>query len=409
MIKYRRSWMTISAKIILVILVCSCSDSKLVNDTMQPATIIPSDENPIPVTRIPIPPGDHYSALWFPDGKIVVMTNLERKPFHFFVQEEESWHELNLKADPSCTIFTEYFVPAALPDGRLGLMKRCSIQGAADYLQGERQENLVAYDWEKHEINLLVDETIPDIGGGSFSWNPEMTKGVQSGLPGVLFGTIYWLTPQQTEPMTITIEADNKSWSLDENYGVESPALNSDAGIARSPSWSPDGQQIAFFASPSSVGRNGPSRLQGEYQLFLMDIDTLQPEPVLEGIYFANGLQWSPDNRWLVFYGEMGQPRQSGVWIFSPETNVLKLVDHGHVNSASWSPDGQSLLIIRECLDACLEQALKANNRLLVLENGEVVEFPKPCTEVSCPAITPIREIFIYDVSQLLKIDDVSR
>jgi hypothetical protein len=42
-----------------------------------------------------------------------------------------------------------------------------------------------------------------------------------------------------------------------------------------------------------------------------------------------------------------------------------------------------------------------------MLENGEVIEFPKPCTEFSYPTITPIREIFIYDISQLRRIDDV--
>ncbi|MCI0576815.1 MAG: hypothetical protein L0332_20655 [Chloroflexi bacterium] len=395
------------ATLALLLVVACGQGGSLLTYVPPPTPVIPTVENPLQTRKLPIPAGDYWSVDWFPDGRILVTRYPNDLPLQFLVWEKDAWRLLDLEEDPRCTIRTGYYAPAILPDGRLGLVKECLIKAAVDYLQADNEHYLVAYDWESDRLELLVAEQLPDIGAGSFGWNPDMTRGVQSG--GSLFRTIYWLTRQHAEPMTVTVGTGNKNWSLADNYmaAILDHESNIRTGITGTPAWSPDGRFIAFFASPDAIGRSGQSRLMGEYRLYLMDVETLQPQAMLDGLYFPGGLQWSPDSRRLLFNGQMGQPRAAGVWIFTPQTQELTVVDYGYKGGGTWSPDGQSLAILRGCDEAC--QELAENDQPLILANEETLDVSKPkeiCTPRTCPPefdiLRYVWEVVIYDVSELV-------
>jgi hypothetical protein len=311
------------------------------------ATKAPAEVEPgVPFQKLAVPPA-HYSWLtWADESRLVLVSpasdmGLENR---YEVLNDGLLQELALPGDPICQHALTYQFPATLPDGRLGLVKWCITQWPTQSEEDSLQY-LVAYDWQTESIEQIVSGPLPDIGANDFSWNPDMSRGVQAA--GSLFQTLYWLAPDGVEPMTITISRGRRSWSLDENYySMLNRDNNHDIGIARAPSWSPDGQTIAFFASPAAVGRSGQSRAMGEYQLYLMDPNELEPRPALAGVYYAHRLHWSPDNQWLLFTGEAGPRRIKGIWLFSPAQNDLELIAEGSFRDIAWSPDGLKVTAI---------------------------------------------------------------
>src|SRR5690606_22387594 len=164
---------------------------------------------------------------------------------------------------------------------------------------------IMAYDWETRTFEQLVAEPLP-FESSFFSWNPEMTRGVQT--LGSLLATITWLTPKGMEPISVTIGTGEQSWSLDEHLSVmedygRSINRTSEVGIARTPTWSPDGRFVALWASSNLIGRSGMSRARATYTLYLLGPDTLQLQPILENVQNTAPLVWSPDSQWLAFTG----------------------------------------------------------------------------------------------------------
>ena len=105
------------------------------------------------------------------------------------------------------------------------------------------------------------------------------------------------------------------------------------------PSWSPDGQKIAF-----SSYRNG-----GNIQIFVMDSDGQNPIRLTNEANDKNPA-WSPDGKKIAFdgYGEKGLP--GAVWTIqiyvmdSDGKNRKRLTDGpAHNLNPSWSPDSQRI------------------------------------------------------------------
>lgn len=346
---------------------------------------------------------------WLPDGRFLITgadvsasdTPGADEPTSYFLLDDGLLSRHTFPLDTNCTRY-RYHLSGILPDGRLGLVKRCFIHD--NLIQPPREEltYIMAYDWEQEALEQLVQESIPPFGAFHFSWNPDMQRGVQEA--GSLLTTIFWLTPAGAEPMEVSIREGRRQWSLAEAYHamVESAADKApfgvvqqvdweiaDFGLVKQPVWSPAGTQIAFFASSDALGREGPSRLMSEYKLYLMDADALQPEPILDGIYYAHRLAWSPDGRWLalIAHANPSAPSTAILWLFSPADNQLISVTTDDIADFSWSPDGTALVAARAC-NPC-EAA-----ETVTLASGETVEL-SPCS-ITC------REFVIYDVSSIV-------
>lgn len=346
---------------------------------------------------IDFPAGEHI-VQWLPDGKFFIRTPISGEDEisglnnAYLLLDNNSLRLDHFPTDPSCTILY-YLTVGILPDGRLSIVKNCDVYKNLNQQPIEELTYIMGYDWQTGEMKQLVKESLPPFGGNSYSWNPDMTKGVQEA--GDLLSTILWLTPERAEPMNITIDDNFRHWSLADNYWVMLNRNNQerDIGIAKWPTWSPNGQQIAFFASLDAIGRSGISRATGEYFLYLMNVDTLQPISILDGLRFAHQLEWSPNGEWMAFTAQKDGycSEYNCLWLFSPRRNYLVQVTDDQTDYFSWSPDGQKLVTTRECINCNIE------TRELTLANGKFIQL-SPCEEFCIK-----REIVIYNVSKYVE------
>ncbi|MGK2958447.1 MAG: TolB family protein [Acidimicrobiales bacterium] len=127
-------------------------------------------------------------------------------------------------------------------------------------------------------------------------------------------------------------EGKNK-WRLDEE-------LHSDdctGGRADSPAWSPNGKRIAFFASSPS-GKEGFSRLNKPWDLYLMDPETLELEKIVKGVSSAHSPTWSPNNQWIAYIEE-----GMGILLVSAKGGKPKYISKMPAQELAWSPNGDEL------------------------------------------------------------------
>jgi Tol biopolymer transport system component len=127
--------------------------------------------------------------------------------------------------------------------------------------------------------------------------------------------------------------------------GTESKLrLTSDAAEDGFPSWSPDGRYVAFlrFSSGDKVGVflvppiGGPERKLAETQ----SPSTGRP-----------GLSWSPDNKWLALTDRNSGESEDSIYLLSVESSEKRRLTfpaaHYGDGDAAFSPDGRSLAFSR--------------------------------------------------------------
>jgi WD40 repeat protein len=244
---------------------------------------------------------------------------------------------LDLEQDSKCKL-TQYRYPAQLPDGRLGFIKWCVTDNAftdASYM--------VAYDWKTGRLEQIVQNPLKHFDiSRCFSWDPEMTRGIQSVSNG-LTGTLNWLTRVGPEPVNIALRDQNQEWDLAKDFEENG---SREGGMISCPAWSPKGDIIGVFGSLDAMGVTGMARLDEPSELFFIFPETGRSESVLSGIYFPAFLEWSPDGERLAFRGSLVNDLY-GIWIFDIRTKSLLLVAKGeHFKDLSWSPDSQKLAVI---------------------------------------------------------------
>lgn len=94
------------------------------------------------------------------------------------------------------------------------------------------------------------------------------------------------------------------------------------------PTWSPDGDRIAFASSRS-----------GARQLFVMDKDGSNIEQLTDLNNMGGRSTWSPNGQYIAFY--RGPAGDHNIFIVNVETKeVTRLTNGGDNLGPSWSPDG---------------------------------------------------------------------
>jgi len=316
------------------------------------STPVQYEEKLMNATQLNVPAQNDYVPIYLQDGKLLIFTHLGPESdlpanqsvlYLDYNSDPQTFQSLSLPQDEQCSFRTEYWVRGLLPDGRIGLFKTCFPSS------GKIERYLMAFDWQTKTLEQIVAPALPyGDSNFKFTWNPEMSRGVQA-VSNVLRGTIYWITPNETSPINVTISDGKKGWSLGDTYDH---ALDGDKnfGIAGVPTWSPDGNQIAFVASVQAISRS-TSPIYAARNIYLLDPVTEELTVALENIYRIEHMEWSPDSQWLAFDGQVGPNAPRGVWLFAPQTGRLLFIYEGEwISTITWERNMEHLVISR-CLE----------------------------------------------------------
>jgi Tol biopolymer transport system component len=121
----------------------------------------------------------------------------------------------------------------------------------------------------------------------------------------------------------------------------------------RNPSWSPDGQTIAFagtetYPGGSSSDFNTFGQMTGlldyPWDIYVLDLKSDHVHLLFSGTQYPGGLKWSPQGKWLAFAGIIDD--NPGIWILNADTIQLIQVWNDNDANFDWSPDGQQMVII---------------------------------------------------------------
>ena len=310
----------------------------------------------VSVYRLPTPFGEYWGLAWLPNGWLVV--NYEPSPedqspaFRLWRLRPDGTEltQLPLGNHPDCHL-TKYQLSTILPDGRLSISMTCVNDRRLPPGAKPDSLHLLVYDWETGATEYLIPPGKALAGG--YTWNPAMTRGLESWGSGIWTG-MTWVNRQGVEYPAFWVADGRRRWHVDAGYHRPAGQSCREEGRAAGPAWSPDGQTIAFWASPQSIGVEGLARLDQPWHLYLMDPAELQPRKVIADIEGPAGLDWSPDSRWLAFVGELPW-RGDGLWLYEPATGTLRLVakweqEQKILHSPVWSPDGQQIMAIERTL-----------------------------------------------------------
>jgi hypothetical protein len=301
----------------------------------------------IQVTTVPGPPGIYAAPAWLDDGLVVGYEASDcRHVFCFrlyYLKPDGSERRVLSLPDQAGCDRNGFEVPTRLPDGRLGYILRCGPTGEfRDVLY------MMTYNLKTEQTTPLLSYPLPSpvLGTGGYSWNPEMTRGITSDGNGyTLYEQLYWIELDRWEPLDV---------GFPQAYGA---------------SWSPDGQQIAFFGAPEQ-GLEGIDRLDAVYHLYLMKPDGTDIRPLVRGFRYPDRPVWSPDNRWLVFSARFGNIIQrKGLWLIEVATGTRRLIVEGDYVFAAWSPDGQRLVVVDSG-----DYEEKSHTRLVLIEMAPLLK-----------------------------------
>lgn len=307
------------------------------------------------VEDIAVPDGRYRLEEVMPSGKLLLSDSLDfqgDKIERYVILDNRDMYPLSLPQDESCLTGTFYNTPTMLPDGRLGFIKFC-VKSMEEPLGKRGEHSLVALDLEQGTLEPIMVEPLYDEIQGYFTWNPDMSKGIIGDAD--LYGTLHWISPESPEPMDIILGEGNLSWSLADALSILTSGKLLDGslnqiGRAEGPAWSPDGNTIAFVASPEAITYEGIFRTQAPFHLYLMDSTELMPRAVLDNIFNPTRVKWSPNSQVLLIDACIGDPTRCGLWMYSPHMDRLDLVAPGELfYGAGWL--SEDIIVAGYCIE----------------------------------------------------------
>ncbi|HET9512683.1 MAG TPA: protein kinase [Gemmatimonadales bacterium] len=186
-------------------------------------------------------------------------------------------------------------------------------------------------------------------------------------LAGAFFAVWAWRSPRSAVPL-------------------EAVPLTTLRGVQRYPSFSPDGERVAFTW-------NGPR--QDNPDLYVHQIGSTQPLRLTSDSANDFNPVWSPDGRWIAFLRSHSEPNRSEVRLIAPLGGPERKLAEIHLLSGlditppylAWCPDN-SCLVVTDSPGKGLPDALFA----IGLETGERRQLTRPQPPAggdSHPAVSP--------------------
>lgn len=322
----------------MIISIASCSR---ITATQPPPLVYKDVSSQTRYTISNFPPASFSDVIWRSDGKIVAFQDSTlREPYA--LEGDVHLRYLDLEQDITC-VASVYWYPTPLSDGRLGLIKRCARE-----LTFDNASYMVAYDWQTSELEQLVQNPLQNYATSRwFSWNPDMTRGIQVDTSGIC-ASLAWITPVGSEPVNIVLRDGDRTWDLSKGFYEDTHDFDKD-GLIICPTWSPKGDQIAIFMSFDAMGMTGIKRLDQQFQLIFLSPDTGDWESAFSGIYYPESLDWSSEGRYIAFVSHFIEDKEEGLWVFDAVSKSLILIAKGgefSFKDLSWSPDSKFLAVL---------------------------------------------------------------
>ena len=142
--------------------------------------------------------------------------------------------------------------------------------------------------------------------------------------------------------LLLTEKDDNSSIAiLDADGGNRKRIFNATQGEAFSPSWSPDGQWVAF-----GYGGFFQNRKTRAAKVVMVKRDGTGLKDLTTGTPNAGFPSWSPDGRKIVY--RVWSKEEGGLRIMSIEDGTVEVLTREYDNVPYWSPDGKKILFTRK-------------------------------------------------------------
>lgn len=231
-------------------------------------------------------------------------------------------------------------------------------------------------------ISISVPGPTPDLGTPpslqvqrpSKRWTLMVIAGIA-----VVAGLLYW----RSGP------GDERSQRLAVLQRLTVGPLSTLPGTALSPTFSPDGSQVAFAWDGENEGKG--------YDLYVKAIGSDKPMRLTRHPSAGLSAAWSPDGRSIAFV-RMAALEDSGVYLVPPTGGPeRKLVSRSPATwpgaGISWSPEGKQLAYADQPTDALSSNSLMADATLqlfvLTMETLKRTQVNTGCIAVSIPKFSP--------------------
>jgi len=134
----------------------------------------------------------------------------------------------------------------------------------------------------------------------------------------------------------VVVEARGDVWTIPAKNGTPRDLTRTNGAAERDPSWSPDGQWIAYFSDAT-----------GEYELYVAQSDGRgeTKKQTSDGNTFRMQPTWSPDSKRIAFLDKNG-----GIYLHTIETSETKQVDKdasANISRLNWSSDSDWLAYVK--------------------------------------------------------------
>jgi hypothetical protein len=285
--------------------------------------------SPSPAPSSMVPPADMFGLAWTEQLGIIVSYSTfdQPEPLRLAKADDGALVDLVTGDLPDCGR-TSANVPLGLQDGRLAYLATCVDQidptvSAVEAMDAAGTSMVVA----SSESRVMQ--------AGALTANPDGTV-FYIGYGGAFCSTILRIDASGSHLIPWVVSGPGQPFRFDVEPARDGQCA--DAAWIDQPSLSPDGLELAFVASPDSIGKVGQARLDAPRGIYVADVATGGARLILGGIRDPRGLAYAHDGRRLAFSGELSDGRH-GTWMVDETTADVQLVTDLTFEWLSWSPD----------------------------------------------------------------------
>lgn len=294
---------------------------------------------------LPQPTGDLWGLAWPGDERLIANYleggngSANEGQLWQFRSNGSGFARIDLPTDHSCHQLG-YLRPTALSDRRVGTIRECSRLSDTGALTMDAA--LLAIDPETGASETLaqVVQKSGVTGVSSFAWDIASRRGLISIGSGICQG-IQLIDSGGLRPIDLNVADGGHQFNLADEF-TQTGSDCSATGRASLPAITKDGSQVAFVASPRSVGLEGADRLDAPSSIFVADAALTKATGVLSDVTDIGAIAWSPNGKRLAFSGTVGNSGR-GLWLLDTVSRTTTLVSHVQLSEIAWSPDGSQI------------------------------------------------------------------